>query len=262
MDGSTLARVYCALNYVKVRQLMRISPLFKQFGSKWSSAKHLPSPKYVVICEPYAGGAGYSLNHVEHDVVLAETDKNIHALWLFLLSCTETEVRDLPINLPDGMDIRSLGLSTGGALLIKHWQRTNNFGDCWTTSPWGNKPGQWTANTRARVAEQSQAIKHWKVVDCAGSLFREKADDACTWHIDPPYQYNYQYKQPPIDYQQLSATIRSLHGQVMVCEAREPKTGTAPSWLPFRDHVSSVTSRRKPTESHHSRELIYTADQG
>jgi hypothetical protein len=142
---------------------MKIGPLFKWFGSKWQAARHYPPPLRAGIVEPFAGSAGYALNYADREVVLWEADPNLSELWRWLISdATPALVREIPIGLPVGLDIRTLGLSDGQGLLLKHWQRTNNAGDCWTVSPWGNMPGQWTENTRARVAEQVCAVKHWR----------------------------------------------------------------------------------------------------
>ncbi len=240
-----------------------LHPLFKWFGSKWSLAKRLPLPECDTIIEPFAGGAGYSLRHHEHFVTIAETDKHIHALWRWLIDdATESLIREIPINLTEGADIRTFGLSAGQATLVKSWQRTNNIGDCWTVSPWGNKPGQWTANTRARVSEEVAAIKHWRLAYDGFRLLEEGCEmearaSAATWLIDPPYEFNYQYRQD-FDHTRLHHLARRLPGQIIACEAREPKTGRMPEWLPFRDFTRSITSRRAKGNHTHSSELIWT----
>jgi hypothetical protein len=170
---------------------------------------------------------------------------------------TEQAIRDIPVGLSVETDIRQiLGSSSGEALLLKHWQRTNNVGDCWTISPWGHLPGQWTANTRARVAEQVTAIKHWKFED----PFRY-IDTPCTWFIDPPYLFNYRYRAglPDFDFDALSSLEQTISSksQVIVCEAKCKKTGKIPEYLPFVESHRSVTSRRKETQSHHSSEVVY-----
>ena len=231
-------------------------PLFKWFGSKWLSSKRLPPPEYDTIVEPFAGSAGYSLRHHEKHVLLCESDPNLYALWTWLTGeATEASIREIPIGIPEGTDIRTLGLSDGQALLLKTWQRTNNVGNCWTISPWGNKPGQWTANTRARVASEAEAVKHWDVARDGLEVIRI-CTQAVTWFVDPMYQYNYQYRQPPIDYALLAARLRDARGQKIVCEAVCPKTGKVPDWLPFVPWAERVTSRRKANQSHHSKELI------
>jgi hypothetical protein len=236
---------------------MKIGPLFKWFGSKWLSAKRYPEPKYDRIIEPFAGGAGYSLNYCDRKVVIWEDDPNVAKLWRWLINeSTDSAIREIPIDLPVGTNIRSLGLSTGQQLLLKHWQRTNNVGDCWTTSPWGHLPGQWTANTRARVSEEVSAVKHWKFEDPYRYI-----DMLCTWFIDGPYIFNYRYRRdlPEFDFEQLSCLEQTINSksQVIVCEAKCKKTGAIPGYLPFVESHRSITSRRKQTQSHHSAEVVY-----
>lgn len=236
---------------------MKVGPLFKHFGSKWSGAKHYPPPlPGLPLFEPFAGGAGYALNYVESHVVIWEDDPHVAALWRwFIAEANENLVRSIPINVPEGTDIRTLGLMDGQALLMKHWQRTNNCGDCWTVSPWGNKPGQWTANTRARVSEEVAAVKHWEFA-------RPTYDVRGTYFIDPPYLFNYRYRFGPdkdFDHEKLSKDIVGIPvgSLVIACEATCPKTGRVPDYLPFGDSHRQVTSRRKPAQNHHSRELVW-----
>jgi len=234
---------------------MRIHPLFKQFGSSWSATRAglYPEPEYNTIVEHYAGSAGYSLNFCEKNVYLYDTDQHITALWSWLIHWAKPQdILDIPIGLPEGTNILSLNLMHGQALLLKHWQRTNNVGDCWTISSWGNKPGQWTANTRARVAEEVQAIKHWAILPAKPYLCAEM-----THFVDPPYAGNYAYKQPPIDHAELGRRCLAGRGQIIVCEGLA-KDGTPPTWLPFRPAGKRVTSRRKANQSHHRMEYIWT----
>lgn len=234
---------------------MKLGPMFKWFGSKWQAAKNYPVPKYGSIYEFYAGGAGYSLNFSSHAVTIYDSNSNLIELWKWLINdATEGLIREIPIGVPEGTDIRTLGLTDGQASLLKHWQRTNSVGNCWTISPWGNKPGQWTDSTRSRVSEQVSGIKHWQF-----RVLRETVRSH-TIFVDPPYLYNYRYGvKGEFDYGSLAKKVVRLakYNQLIVCEARHPETGLAPNWLPFRESHRSVTSRRKPNQSHHSRELIW-----
>ena len=229
-------------------------PLFKWFGSKWLSSKLYPAPEHDTIFEPFAGSAGYSLRHNDKKVVIWEDNEQLRLLWTWLTtSATSEQVLEIPINLPEGTDIRELGLNHFQALLLKHWQRTNNVGDCWTVSPWGNKSGQWTANTRARVAEELYAVKHWKVR-------RVYPDVPGTYFLDPPYIYNYRYRfKDGFDHAALVQKIAMIPrgSQIIVCEAACQKTGRVPEYLPFKPFASRITSRRKTTENHHSKEYVY-----
>lgn len=171
---------------------------------------------------------------------------------------TDKDILEIPLNLPEGIDIRTIGLSEGQALLLKNWQRTNNVGNCWTISPWGNKPGQWTNNTRARVSNEIGLIKHCRVERDAFSIMNLYHMNAATWFIDPPYQYNYQYGlRNPIDYEKLAELSKKLIGQKIVCEAICQKTGAQPNWLTFEFFGDRVTSRRGANHNNHSKELIW-----
>ncbi len=232
---------------------MKIGPLFRWFGSKWLSAKHYPYPEHDAVVEPYAGGAGYSLNYCHKAVTIYDTDPNLSVLWPWIIQATAQDVRDIPVDLPVGTDIRTIGLSEGQALLMKHWQRTNSVGDCWTVSSWNGKPGMWSVNTRARVAEQITAVRHWR-------FQKPDLSQVATWFIDPPYEFNYRYRAglAPFSHAALAADVEAIapESHVIVCEA-VGKNGETPSYLPFLPSHLSVTSRRKATQSHHSRELVY-----
>lgn len=234
--------------------MKKINPLFKNFGSSWASAKHYPKPiDGLPINEPFSGGAGYSLNYHWFPVNLFEINVHVAGLWQWIINdATTQDVLDIPLNVPEGTDIRTLGLSPGQQLMLKQWGRTNNHGNCWTISSWHHKPGQWTSNTRARVAEQIHAVKHWKFQPIDWT-------QQGTYLVDPPYKYNYQYGIKDFDYTKLVDNVNQIPqgSLVIACEAVCPKTGAIPDYLPFQPSHSQVTSRRKASNNHHSKELVY-----
>lgn len=231
-----------------------LHPLWKCYGSKHTGSKHHPAPlPGSTIYEPFAGSAGYSLRHYKHNVVLWDINPRVQELWCWLIyKATSQDVLDIPLNLPEGTDIREIGLSWGQQLLLRHWQRTNNISECWTISKWGSLPGQFSSNTRDRVADEVNAIKHWK--------FRKPEwTEQGTWYCDSPYLYNYQYGVKNFDYAAYAANVSRIPAGslIIACEAVCPKTGKVPDYLPFTPSHSQVTSRRKKTENHHSKELVY-----
>lgn len=233
--------------------MKRLNSLFKNFGSAWSSAKHYPKPlEGLPIFEPFAGGAGYSLNYHWHPVTLFETNVHVAGLWQWIINeATTQDILDIPLNVPEGTDIRTLPLADGQKLMLKQWGRTNNHGNCWTISSWHSKSGQWTNNCRARVAEQIHAVKHWKFEPITW-------DQAGTYVCDPPYIFNYNYGVKDFDYQKLVDNIGKVpQGSLIIASEAESKTGQIPDYLPFVSSHSQVTSRRKSTNSHHSKELVY-----
>lgn len=233
-----------------------IRPLFKWFGSKWSGSKHYPAPiNGLPLFEPFAGSAGYSLRYPAHQVTLWDVNPHLQYLWPWLInSATSDDIKAIPLGLSIGTDIRSLhkDLSYGQMLLLKSWQRTTTNGDCWTVSKWGHLPGQWTASTRSRVAEEIHAIKHWKFEPIHW-------DQPGTYFCDSPYIFNYRYGIKDFDFKAYADNVSKVPAGslVIACEAVCSKTGAIPDYLPFQPSHSQVTSRRKKTENHHSKELVY-----
>ena len=105
------------------------------------------------------------------------------------------------------------------------------------------------------MAEEVSCVSHWRFEEPSW-----KIRDA-TYFVDPPYLYNYRYrfKKDNFDYRELAKRVVSLpeNTQAIVCEAVCPKTKRVPDYLPFEFFDDRITSRRKASQSHHSKELIY-----
>jgi hypothetical protein len=230
-----------------------IGPLLKWYGSKITSSKHYPAPlPNLPIIEPFVGGAGYSCRYHKHNVILWDTSPLLAELWQWIINeATPELIAAIPLDLPTGTDITSLGLPRGSQLLLKHWQRTNNVGPCMTTSPWGSLSGQFTKSCKERLIREIPLVKHWKFQEPDWTM-------RGTWMIDPPYKFNYQYGVKNFDYNKLVDNIRKIPqgSLVIACEA-VGKGGEVPDYLPFQPSHSQVTSRRKASNNHHSRELVY-----
>jgi hypothetical protein len=97
-------------------------------------------------------------------------------------------------------------------------------------------------------------VRHWR-------LAQVYPDRPGTYFIDPPYIYNYRYgfKEEDFDHAGLAQKIAMIPSpsQIIVCEAACQKTGRVPEYLPFKPFGSRITSRRKKTENHHSKEYLY-----
>jgi hypothetical protein len=235
-------------------------PLVKWFGSKWAHSAYMPKPIGDVVIEPFAGSACYSTRHFRKDVILAECHNALRETWKWLTGpASRAEIESIPVELSVGADLRQMGLSSGQELLLKHWQRTNNVSNCFTVSPWGNKPGQWTESTRSSVANAVEQIKHWRIEREGFDLLEGPlaADPAVTWFIDPVYKYNYNYGIKNFGHGRLAAAVNNIRGFVIVCEATCPKTGAKPDYLPFHKFSKMITSRRAAGANNYSEELLY-----
>jgi hypothetical protein len=205
-------------------------PLCKYFGSKWHASKHYPAPRHGMIVEPFAGSACYAAHYAARHVVLLDKDPDVVDLLDWLIGASPADVLALPVDLTPGEDIRTLrGVSRGGQLLIRNWQRVGRS-TTWTVSKWNNMPGMWGPDTRAAVAENVQRIRHWHVV-CAE--YWQLPDFEATWFCDPPYQnvppaYRRDIDCNTMHYGHLATWAQSRKGQVIVCEQE------GADWLPFR----------------------------
>lgn len=235
-------------------------PLFKYFGSKWRGTKHYPEPRYSTIVEPFAGSACYASHYADRDVLLFDLDSEVAALWRWLIAADPADILALPTTeLPEGFDLRDLvecGVPREACDLIRRWQRIGHC-SCWTMSSWNCRPGMWGPGIVAHVAASLSAIRHWQAFEASYEDIPVDAIGPATWFIDAPYQTpKGGYRHNAIDFERLAAWVRSLPGQVIVCEQE------GANWLPFREsHV--ITGIRRRVHHKHANfgvEMIWTND--
>jgi hypothetical protein len=205
-----------------------LSPFFKYFGSKARLGKEYPRPLHDTIVEPFAGGAGYSLNYYERDVLLSDVDARVCRIWRYLIAATSDEIMALPL-LEPGQSIHTLDVSEDARLFLSCCVNTSQFRNVLTSWKNGQNDGLWGPKWRDKVARQVERIKHWRVVCCPYWSF--PTNPRATWCVDPPYEALADHyrasKAEPLDYDHLATWCRSRAGQVIVCEQE------GASWLPF-----------------------------
>jgi hypothetical protein len=216
------------------------------------SAKLFQPPRYDTIVEPFAGSAGYSLRYPGKNVVLCEIDPYVFGVWSYLLRVDANEIISLPDLGPD-QSVDDLDIPQEARWLIGFWINVGPSGPRKKLSRWARDKTDkyWCARTRARLARQVDAIKHWKIYNC--SYEDCPVAGPATWFIDPPYQLAgkyYRFGSSKIDYDALGRWCRSREGQVIVCE------NDGASWLPFRPLASVKTARNGRL----SKEAIWTND--
>lgn len=233
---------------------------FKYFGGKTGSAKHYPAPRHETIIEPFAGAAGYSVNHFESKIILIEKDPKLAATWQYLISSQPKEILDLPL-IELGQTVDDFKICQEAKWLIGMWMSIN--GDCQPTKKpgvWHSQKlsegydfsGYWGDRVRFRVALQSSKIKHWKII--AGT-YEDAPDIEATWFIDPPYEEAgkaYKFGSKDIDFERLGSWCKERKGQVMVCENMGAK------WLPFR-FFKNTRSNKSNSGRATSAEAIWTS---
>lgn len=210
-------------------------PFLSFYGSKYRAAKRYPPPLFSTIIEPFAGGAGYSLNYESKKVFLVELDPRLAGIWRFLIAAKPDDILSLPLLDLDATINDLPPCDPNGRELIRSWLQggarngKNSFSSMaknnFICNP--NTPAFWGRACRARIANQVEKIKHWEIIE--GDYTRAPKIEA-TWFIDPPYNNaaGRVYRYCSLNYHQLGDWVRARSGQIITCE------NAGADWLPFR----------------------------
>lgn len=231
----------------------RLQPFFCYFGGKWRAAKKYPTPRFDTIIEPFAGAAGYSLNHPDRRVVLYEVDPVVYGLWDYLIKASPAEILALPSVVDHVDDVKA---PEAAKTLIGFWLNKGGTTPKKTPSAWarsGVRPNSfWGQVIKERIASQVERIKHWTVKN---ESYVTAPNEPATWFIDPPYQGEcgrlYRFKN--IDFDSLGTWCQAREGQVMVCEQE------GATWLPFQPFATIKATPGSRGKSF-SNEVIWTKD--
>lgn len=203
---------------------MSLRPFFSYFGGKWTLAPKYPPPEHAMVIEPFAGSAGYATRYADREVVLVERFAQLAALWRWLIRVSVDEVMGLPLDVE-----KTEGLCAEARSLIGFWCARGRTRPATTARSRWMTSGQWPSSfwgesVRARIAEQVQHIRHWKVIE---GDYSEAPDVEATWFIDPPYIGSRHYLARVDDFTALGAWCRRRPGLAIVCEQE------GADWLPF-----------------------------
>lgn len=230
-------------------------PAFSYYGAKFRLGRHYPPPIHDTIIEPFAGSAGYAIQHWDRDVILIDLDDHIAAVWRYLIESEPEDILALPLVDPD-TNIRQLDICTAAQWLIGFWSGQGTPRPRVTPSRWpsesdGSQNSGWCAATREHVALVSERVSHWSIIH---GNYTDAPDIEATWFVDPPYQVkgrHYRCGSDDIDYGELGAWCKTRQGQAMVCE------NDGAEWLdfePFRRQRSTWSPESGETTS---REVVW-----
>ena len=228
------------------------------YGGKWRAALRYPAPAHRTIIEPFAGAAGYSVRHYDHDVVLIDSDEIIAGIWSYLIGASPDEIMALPdrVDCVDDLDspqearwLIGFNLNAAKALPCRtpsSWMREKMDSDPGSANFWG--PAR-----KRRIASQVGKIKHWRIIH--GS-YTDAPDVPATWFIDPPYQVagkHYRHGSAGIDYGNLGSWCRARDGRVVVCE------NAGATWLPF-ESFGEIKASANNRSGGISKEVVWIQD--
>lgn len=234
---------------------MSLRPFIRYYGGKWRAAPLYPAPLHDTIVEPFAGAAGYSMRHPRRNVILVEKYPPLAEMWRWLIAARPAEVLALPT--VESVDDLPASAADGARVLVGFLMNTACHHPCRNLSKGcagllasGRRSYGWTTHTRALVASQVDAIKHWRIIE---GDYTAAPDIEATWYIDPPYNNkagsHYPRGSDDIDYAALGSWCRERRGQTMVCE------NAGATWLPFEPFAQL---RRGLNKDGGSREVLWT----
>lgn len=209
------------------------------YGAKKRLASLYPEPLLDVIIEPFCGSAAYSLygDRWQKAIFLYDIDPRIVTVWDYLISATETDIKDLPM--------------FGKGTCLDEFQQLSQP-EKWflgymisaaTRNPkkTATEKTNWNEKSQKRIAENIFKVHHWKV---ALSDFRKIPNQKATWFVDPPYQEAgkwYDFRLKNTEYTELRHFVEEREGQIIVCE------NIIAEWLDFSpliEHKGQSNNRK------------------
>lgn len=188
-----------------------------------------------MVIEPFAGSAGYATRYADREVVLVERFAQLAALWRWLIRVSVDEVMGLPLDVE-----KTEGLCVEARSLIGFWCARGRVRPARTVNSSWLRSGRWPTSfwgeyARARIAEQVEKIRHWRVIE---GDYTQAPDVEATWFIDPPYVGARHYLARVDSFEALGSWCRSRRGLSIVCEQ-----GGA-DWLPFKPFCTAKSMAR------------------
>lgn len=219
-------------------------PFFPYYGSTWNRARYLPAPRYPLVREPFAGGAGYSLFYDCPRVELTEKDPVVAGLWAYLLRVQAPEIMALPEMPEVGDSTDNYRLPQEAKWLIGFWLNRGSASPKKSRTAYSARTDRaqlnWGLRAKERIAAQLGRLAGWTVREGA---YDGGARGESTWLVDPPYTVKGRfYRESFSDYPTLAQWCQSREGQVIVLE------GEGADWLPFRPLGEFKTSLGKSEE--------------
>lgn len=219
-------------------------PFFPYYGSTWNRARYLPRPLFPEVCEPFAGGAGYSLFYDVPLVHLIDANPVIAGLWSYLLRVSPSEILALP-ELPEvGDSVDNYPIAQEAKWLIGFWLNRGSAAPKKSRTSYSARTDKaqlnWGRRAKERIARQLPDIAGWTVQEGG---YEQALPQERTWLIDPPYVEKGRYYPTSFSqYDALGEWCREREGQVIVLE------GTGATWLPFEKLGSFKTSLSRADE--------------
>ena len=215
---------------------------FSYFGGKGSLAPHYGPPRRKAVCEPFAGGAGYSCFWEPEEVHLFDTDGNVCAGWDFIINCSEQDILDMPDVVRSDEEYHAMPLGQRFIFCMNVMRcspgMTKNRPQSYVNFLAGADDGPNTFTRESRkwqsghmkrnMIKSKRKMGRWTITHASYETIPEELIERAHFHVDPPYRKQGKgYRQNDIDYKHLGEWCRRLPC-ADVCEGNEHG-----DWLPF-----------------------------
>ena len=241
--------------------------LFSYYGAKNQHADKYGPPRRDVVCEPFAGSAGYSVFWNCPRVRLYDLDENICAIWDWIINCSEGDIDRMKepgsnadyMDMPDGLRQMFLWSITFAKTCVPNhlppkymdWLNGKKVHPAYLL-----RYERWMdGRVRERMREFKRIAVDWKIEQASYESVPEELMETAHFHVDPPYmKKGKSYIHSDIDYAHLGEWCRQLRC-ADVCEGEDA------DWLPFEElYTMRSNSRSKDGEYRRVPEMIWSPD--
>ena len=230
--------------------------LVSYYGGKGKLWRYYQAPLHDTIIEPFAGGANYSLQYADRQVILNDRDPAVAAMWRFLLRPEALDVINarVPAFVQAGSritDFLEADADPGLRRFVIMWAARGSHGNRDVVSAFAAR--SW-GRLFAHAEHYLPRIGHWVIQE---GDYSAVSNQPATWFIDPPYSTHAGrcYEYCDIDYAALRAWTIERQGQLIVCGE------TSEDWLQFTplmtnsDKMNRHSGRRTYVEGVYAREF-------
>ena len=242
---------------------------FSYLGGKYMHARKYGPPRRDVVCEPFAGGAGYSCYWDAPIVHLFDRNEIICAAWDWLINSSDDDVRNVKIPKSDEEYMEMpLGLRTVFLLSISFAKTSipNHLPPQYHN--WLKGEGHafirrvyeyelWNSGAKQQsIIDAKRIICNWTVRNDSYESIPEELMETAHFHVDPPYFVKGKsYTHSDIDYAHLGEWCRQLRC-ADVCEGEEA------DWLDFSElyRVQSANAKDDDGSAKKCIEMIWSPD--
>ena len=166
--------------------------VFGYFGTKLRMAPLYGPPRRTIVCEPFAGSAGYSVHYEPEKAILIDKNKYVVQAWDWYLGTSQSEIEKLPDYIFDLAELE-YEIPKGCNCLLGFWMHPSDhtprskmpplFRKVYEKDP--EKGSLWSPKVKQNLIDGLPKVAKWEIIE---GDYTQAPDIEAHWHVDPPYQ--------------------------------------------------------------------------